>query len=430
MAEPTAFGYGFFNTIAMCVPWSGRPLPPKLIMAYKACMPPMNSNIVMVETNGKPIDWARNYFAEIALQQNCKYIFFWDEDVLLPGHALRELIYVAENWRDVGVIAGIYCLKVEHPQPMVFMKPGHGVYWDWKVGEVFQCYATGLGCALIRTEMLKDIERPLFKSVDNMERFLDNIPLTEQWTEDLYFAKKILDGKKWKWVAHGGLVLPHVDIKTGREYELPPDSKPMRHMAIEPGKKKILDIGSGGNPIRTDEGRVVTVDMRSEMNPDYRCDFRRLPMASEEFDIVWSSHSLEHVNRSEVEPTVTEWARVLKQDGELRLLLPNLEWAAKKLLSNGGLNDPVVLDVLYAQQTYDLDYHKTGFTPASLKALLQKIGFKHILIETPDYHIYARAWRVKPKGFNEITKTTGEKFIKDNTAHRAYPKNGHGSVHR
>ena len=422
MSEQTAFGYGFFNTIAMCVPWSGRPLPPELTIAYKACLPPMNSNIVMVDTHAKPIDQARNYFAEIALQQKAKYMFFWDEDVLLPAHALRELIYVAENWRDIAVVAGIYCLKVEHPQPMVFKKPGEGVYWDWRVGEVFECYATGLGCALIRVEALNDIEKPWFKSVDNMDRHLDAVPLTEQWTEDLYFAKKIMDGKKWKWIAHGGLVMPHVDVRNGRHYELPPDSKPMRHLAIEVGRKKILDVGSGGNPINTDEGRVVTVDARGDMNPDYRCDIRRLPMASEEYDIVWSSHCLEHFSRAEAEPTLAEWVRVLKPDGELRLLLPNLEWAAKRLLefSDDPLAVMQALDVFYAQQSYDLDYHKNGFTPKLIEALLRKLGFKHIILDTPDYHIYIRAWKIKPKGFEQFKKAN-DPFLTRNVPARAYP---------
>lgn len=401
MAADQGFGYGFFNTIAMCVPWSGRTLPPELPMAYRACLPPMNSNMVVVETHGKPIAEARNYFGEVALQQKAKYMWFWDEDVLLPPHALRELIYIAENWNNVAVVGAVYCLKVEHPQPMVFKGPGHGVYWDWKVGEVFECRGTGLGCALIRTEVLNDLPKPWFQTIDNYDRHLDAIPLTEQWTEDLWFAKALAETKKWKWVAHGGLVLPHVDVRTGKHYELPPDSKPMRHFAIEAGRKKIVDIGCGTNPLRTPEGRVITVDWREDVNPDYRCDFRRLPLASEEFDVVHSAHTLEHVARKEVEATLTEWVRILKPDGELRLSLPNLEWAAKRIIKGeyGLLEGSNVnaLDVFYGQQLYDLDYHKTGFTPKLLEDLLRKLGFKYFIFETPYFHVNVRAWKKKPK---------------------------------
>ena len=143
----SGFGYPHFMTLAICVPWSGRRLPPELPLAFSACTPPMNSNTIRLETHGKPIAEARNWFAEQAIVHKAKYLWMWDEDVLVPAHALRELIYVADNWRNVGAVGGIYCLKSQRPEPLVFKGAGSGPYWDWKVGEVFECGATGLGCS-------------------------------------------------------------------------------------------------------------------------------------------------------------------------------------------------------------------------------------------------------------------------------------------
>src|SRR4030095_13600344 len=122
--EASGFGYPGFRTLALCVPWSGRPLPPELPMAFKNCSPPMNSNTIYFETRGKNIDEARNWFAEQAIANNAKYIFFWDEDVLIPPHALRELMYVADNWENIAVISGIYCIKLERPEPLVVQTTG------------------------------------------------------------------------------------------------------------------------------------------------------------------------------------------------------------------------------------------------------------------------------------------------------------------
>src|SRR5262245_43056553 len=161
---PSGFaGYPNFRTIAICVPWSGRPLPPELVMAFKACSPPMNCNTIYIETKGMDIADARNQFAKVALEHNAKYLFFWDEDVLLPPHALRELMFVMESWGDIGIIGGIYCLKVERPEPMVFRGNGQGPYWNWKVGEVFECTGISMGCTLVRAEVFKDIEYPWFR---------------------------------------------------------------------------------------------------------------------------------------------------------------------------------------------------------------------------------------------------------------------------
>src|SRR5215471_3096158 len=401
MEAPSGFGYPHFATLAICVPWSGRPLPPELPIAFKNCSPPMNNNTIYFETHGMNIDAARNFFAEKAIEHKARYIFMWDEDVLLPGNAIRELCYVADNWPNVGVVAGIYCLKVDHPEPMVFKDQAGGVYWDWKVGEVFECAATSMGCTLIRTEMLKDLEKPYFRTVDDMTPYLDGVPMGEQWTEDLYFCRKVTDTKKWKVVAHGGLVMPHVDVRTGRRYELPPDSKPAKHLILPVGKKKIIDIGAGPNPLKTDEGTVIAVDIRGDVGADYRADFRRLPFATGEFDIVYSSHALEHIPRADTQAALTEWARILKADGEMRLVLPNLEWAAKRILAGeyGMANGTNVtaFDVFYGAQSYAEDFHKNGFTPKNLDAMLRKLGFRYFKTETPVFNIVMRAWRQKPK---------------------------------
>jgi predicted SAM-dependent methyltransferase len=402
MSESSGFGYPNFRTLALCVPWSGRPLPPELPMAFKNCSPPMNSNTIYFETRGKNIDEARNWFAEQAIKNNAKYLFFWDEDVLVPPHALRELMYVADNWKDIAVIGGIYCLKVERPEPLVFKTTGGGPYWDWKVGEVFPCAATGMGCTLIRAEVFKDIERPWFRTVDDLSPYLDNIPSGEQWTEDLYFCRKVADTKKWKIMAHGGLLMPHIDVRTGKRYELPPDSKPARRLAMPVGTKKILDIAPGeSGPMKTNEGKVVTVDIRDGLGVDYRCDFRKMPFATGEFAIVHCSQGLEHIRRTDVSPTLDEWIRVLSPDGELRITVPNLEWAAKRILA-GDVGDMIpkpevtALDVLYAQQQYDEDFHMNGWTVKTLERELRKKGFKYFSHTTPSFLIAMRAWRKNP----------------------------------
>lgn len=388
-------GYPHRPTIAFGIPLTGRPLPPEIMFAFHAMSPPMNMNTVMFKTKGMPIDAARNGFAEQAIKHEAKYLFFWDEDVELPAMAMRELVFWMEHHPECGVVGGIYCLKVPRPEPLVFQGIGTGPFWDWRVGEVFECAAIGMGCTLIRTAVFQDLEKPWFNSMDDMSKYLDNIPYGEQWTEDLWFCKQVAQSKKWKIYAHGQLLCRHFDLATGQSYELPPDSKPMRHLVSPKGKLKILDIGSGGNPIKTDEGTVVTVDVREEAKPDYRCDFRRLPFATGEFDVVFSSHTLEHVGRNEVNSVLDEWIRVLNPKGEFRIVVPNIAWAAEKILK--GEVDFDTLNVLYGQQEYAENFHKMGFTPETLQELLKSKGFKHQDMEIKKYNIAIRAWREKPK---------------------------------
>ena len=291
-------GYPFMSTLVVGVPFSGRRLPPAQTLTYNNFITqvPMNYNMRQFNLVGKPIDEARNFFAEQAVEHDAKYLFMWDEDTQPPPYIMRQLINRMEWNPDWGMVGGVYCQKVE-PEvccaPMVFKGVGQGPYWDWRAGDVFEVDGIATGVSMIRVEALKDVEKPWFKTLTDFDPYLDGIPRGTAWTEDLWFCKRLKDTGKWKIYADGALICNHIDLDTGKVYSLPPDSPPMRRM-ITKGKKKIIDIGSGGNKYQTDEGDVVACDIRKDTEPDYCVDVRLLPFATGQFDIVFSSHTLEH----------------------------------------------------------------------------------------------------------------------------------------
>jgi predicted SAM-dependent methyltransferase len=385
------------------VPLSGNPLVPEWAFAFHQLHPPMDYNVEYAMIKFRPVDEARQIMAENAVSKGCKYLFFIDEDTTPPAHTLRQLIYHLEHWDNAAVAAGIYCHKSQPCMPMVFRGNGAGPYWDWKVGEVFDCSGVGMGCALIRVDALKTIPKPWFKTVDSVEAFMENIPQGEMWTEDLYFCDKILKATGegvpeggWNILADGGILPNHWDAKTGQSYNLPPTAKPLRPVNWQEGTKKIVDLGCGEpeNSYNTEEGKVLRVDIREEVKPDYRCDLRKLPFATKEFDIVFSSHVLEHFARNETKAVLDEWIRILKEDGELRLVLPNLEWAAQHVMNKEIDTD--VMNVFYGAQSYNENFHKTGFTPQIIEQLLAERGFKKFVWDFHNYHMFVRAWKIEP----------------------------------
>ena len=375
------------------VPLSGAPLVPEFTWSFMSLNPGMNFNIRYCTVKNKPVDEARNFMAEEAIREKCEFLFFVDEDVTMPPHTLRQML-TRMSWNpSISVLSGIYCHKQTPPQPMIFRGNGAGPYWDWHIGEVFQISGCGMGCCLIRTDVFSKIEKPWFKTVDDASKYLDGQNSLVQYTEDLWFLEKVNNANLEIW-ADGGILCEHWDLNTMKATVLPPDSPPYRRLVIPKGKKKILEIGAGEEPYKTDEGEVLTFDIREAVNPDYRGDARLLPFGTGEFDIVFSSHCLEHFQRDEWERVLHEWLRVMKPTGEFRLVVPNVEWALEKI-QKGNLSKrdrEHVLNVIYGAQTYDYNHHGMGFTPSILRETFEDLGYE-VNIELEAYNIYCKVTR-------------------------------------
>lgn len=62
-----------------------------------------------------------------------------------------------------------------------------------------------------------------------------------------------------------------------------------------------------------------TLDMVAGPLVDHVADCRATPFKAGAFDLVYSSHVIEHVEWYDVEPTIAEWARILKPGGWLEV---------------------------------------------------------------------------------------------------------------
>lgn len=152
-----------------------------------------------------------------------------------------------------------------------------------------------------------------------------------------------------------------------------------------------IDIGPGRNFQTHDDLPVVRVDRRVETRPTVVADVRALPFRSGSFSTVYASHVLEHFHGRETNGILIEWFRVARAGGEIHVSVPNMVWVAFQILN--GIFDNFVLNATYGRQEYDLDVHRTGFTPQSLRDFLEMLKPRSVFMRTSRNSILA--WCVK-----------------------------------
>jgi len=94
-------------------------------------------------------------------------------------------------------------------------------------------------------------------------------------------------------------------------------------------------------------------------------------------NLVYACHCLEHFSHVKTPRVLAEWFRVLKNDGILRLSVPDFDLLLD-IYKVAGNNINVVLPPLFGGQEYKLNFHMTAFNHSSLEELLKEAGFRNI----------------------------------------------------
>lgn len=148
----------------------------------------------------------------------------------------------------------------------------------------------------------------------------------------------------------------------------------------ELSKLQKINLGSGENQAP----EYINVDLRADCKPDLVCDVRKLPFEDERFNMVFSSHTLEHISYLETRATLKEWVRILKRAGVIKIIVPNIKEAMKYVETEYY---GTTLGILYGGQDYDLNFHKTAFSPSYLKGLLEEQGIEVITVFEGGYDL-------------------------------------------
>ena len=152
------------------------------------------------------IDTARNLAAKTALEQECDYLMFLDDDVLVEPTTFDSMLAANKD-----VVMALTYLRSYPFKPMLFtahatQQNGLVFYEDFEkhinADGLVECEAIGFSCALLRCDVLKRMVPPFFVTGPNN-------------TEDIYFC---VEAKKQL-----GEVSIYTDVKVPTGHLLSPE---------------------------------------------------------------------------------------------------------------------------------------------------------------------------------------------------------------
>lgn len=103
---------------------------------------------------------------------------------------------------------------------------------------------------------------------------------------------------------------------------------------------------------------------------------KSIPLTDNYADVIYHSHFLEHLTKTNAQCFLKDCFRSLKPGGLLRISVPDLDYAMKMYQEN-RIEDMMGL-FFFTSDDWDFTAHKYGYNFEHLKEILEKIGFTSI----------------------------------------------------
>lgn len=180
------------RTVMLGVASSGSPTTPFLDSLRELQLPPNVAELKRSVAIGNFIPAQRELIMQDAIDGNFDYLFFVDDDIILPKNALTLLMETAEADPRNAVVGGLYYSR-DSARPIVVA--------DWHSGDTSTAHipaftsasadpvdGIGFGCALLRVSVAKTLQAPYFPAHVYIERAARRV---RQCDEDYLYCERV-----------------------------------------------------------------------------------------------------------------------------------------------------------------------------------------------------------------------------------------------
>jgi GT2 family glycosyltransferase len=97
---------------------------------------------------------AQNIIVDLAVAQDFQWVFFLEDDVVLPVDAFIRLNEYMKS-EEYPIVSGLYFIKCTPSEPIVYRGRGNSCFAKFKPGDLVWADGIPTGCLLVHSSVLK-----------------------------------------------------------------------------------------------------------------------------------------------------------------------------------------------------------------------------------------------------------------------------------
>lgn len=201
-------------------------IPVQFMLSHMNWVPPLNVSMAYLVKTGMLSSHARQVMTMDAIRMGAEYIFYVDDDTLIPPLGLYTLYNFMEQNPHAGAVSGVYTTREDPNEPLIYKAHGEGCAWDFEMGQGAKpelIFGSGAGCLLARVSAIKD----WMEKHPNVPIWADEKDLPSEkgeqsvmWGHDIRFCR-MLNLNETPVYVHGGVLCGHYDMRTNKVYTVP-----------------------------------------------------------------------------------------------------------------------------------------------------------------------------------------------------------------
>jgi len=228
-------------------------VPIELMVNQMQLAQPLNVSVTWLVKKNDLSAVLREAMTKEAMALGVNFVFYWDDDVLVPSNTLYRMLAHMSKYPDIGLVTGVVWTRADPPEPILYKDGSVGAYWGFDTNPEAppeDIYACGAGCMLVRMAAIRRMESPWWTDIRKSN---ESGSVQSVVGHDIGFVSRLREETGYRTTVDGSIQCHHFDVQKQRIFSMPDDMPNMTDARDQSDDHADVDRSAGQAKERTGE---------------------------------------------------------------------------------------------------------------------------------------------------------------------------------